>query len=341
MKETPPFKDKAAPRTSVSPVCRLALAIYGKHPAWDDHIRGVGSETPLIAQSKSVIYEGGIRDQIDSGAWEKLDSEKRLPGFDHTVLWLRGRNALLATLSSSHDGKGRSEYPLVLAVDANGVAPPALIKRVFPELQRLKAGCEQSHSNTRVTDECGFAQERLDRIVEQLANDAQPEPDREARSAFLHDPSFGADRAGLLRVMHEIENARQALGAQSAAGSVVGLFHCRLPAPKGPSGAWLLWIDFLREALPGPVPIMLIARQGTDWLDVILGEPAANDFFCLQAAPGALPLASSVPYELSPELSTRLTEVEHRFLSDTAQESVPKPSPVSIQPMHPAEFPAK
>src|SRR5436190_22220494 len=90
---------------------RLTLAAFGKHPGWDDHIPGIGVETEALAHVKQAFYVGGIGGQVDAGAWEELEPEKRLDGFDHVFLWLRAGHILLGQFWSSTDGKGRPKYP--------------------------------------------------------------------------------------------------------------------------------------------------------------------------------------------------------------------------------------
>src|SRR5277367_5324152 len=104
----PPAATGAAPR--------LTLAAFGKHPGWDDHMPGIGVETDDLAYVKHTLYVGGIGRQIDSGAWEKLEPEKRLEGFDHVFLWRRGNHFLLGQIWSSTDRKGRAKYPMILCV---------------------------------------------------------------------------------------------------------------------------------------------------------------------------------------------------------------------------------
>ena len=74
---------------------RLTLGVFGKHPGWDDHILGIGPETETLTQVRQALYVGGIGGQIDSGAWEQLEPERRLPGYDHTFVWLRPGHVIL------------------------------------------------------------------------------------------------------------------------------------------------------------------------------------------------------------------------------------------------------
>src|SRR3954468_13704104 len=85
----------------------VALAAFGKHPGWDDHIEDLGLETESLNFAKLVLYVNGIRRQNVSGVWEKLDSAQQLPGFQHVFVWQRGGQLLIGRMWSSSDGKGR------------------------------------------------------------------------------------------------------------------------------------------------------------------------------------------------------------------------------------------
>src|SRR5262245_6353918 len=102
---------------------RLTLAMFGKHPGWNDHIPGINMDTETLAHVKQVMYVGGIGGRIDAGAWRSLEAEKRLEGFEHVFLWLRNGHVLLGRMHSSEDGLRRKEYPLVLCLDTEGVSP--------------------------------------------------------------------------------------------------------------------------------------------------------------------------------------------------------------------------
>ena len=52
---------------------RLTLAVFGKHPAWDDYLgvgvdTGIGVDTEVLAQVKQTLHIGGIRGLVDSGS---------------------------------------------------------------------------------------------------------------------------------------------------------------------------------------------------------------------------------------------------------------------------------
>jgi len=310
--------DGRSPKASLG--SRVTLAAFGKHPGWDDHMPGIGVDTELLAHLKQALYVRGIGKQIDSGAWEKLDADKRLEGFDHTFLLVIRDAAVLGQLWSSTDRKGRSKYPMVVCLHVEGVALEILLTKARPELQRFRDACKATNSSGQVTAECGAAQERLRTLLASLPQPPSgPTPPLETRRRFLERREFGPDRLGLLRVMHELDNALgTSIGApKSKPAGIMDLrpHHLRVPLCGDSRGESLLsWPAFLHCALRSTMPLLLIARGGVNWLDVIIGEAASGDFFCLQASPKALPLATDIPYELAPDQKPRLEQLEAKFL---------------------------
>src|SRR5271157_4948009 len=112
----------AGDRAAGSAAPGLTLAVFGKHPGRKDHI-DIGVGTGEQARIHAVLYREGIRHQIDSRAWEKLEPDKRIEGFDHTFLWLRPEHVFLGLFWSSTDAIGRAEYPMVVCIEGHGVSP--------------------------------------------------------------------------------------------------------------------------------------------------------------------------------------------------------------------------
>jgi hypothetical protein len=298
---------------------RLTLGAFGKHPGWDDHILGIGVETETLAQVKQALYVGGIGGQIDSGVWEKLEPEKRLVGYDHTFLWLRPGHVILGQLWSSTDGKGRSKYPMVLCIDGEAVAPGFMLTHLLPGLEHLREACKATTSAEQVTKDCRAAQEQLRAILTSADSRLAEIPlSAEARRRFLQRRELGPDRLGFLRALHELGTTFSPSGNGRGVGAATAdsrSRHLRLPlASDSQTEALLLWGAFFRCAVPDAVPLLLISRAGVNWTDVIIGEPASDDFFCLQASNKAMPLATEIPYELPPELRPRYQALEAKFL---------------------------
>ncbi len=330
---------------------RLALAAFGKHPGWNDHIPGIGVETEALAQFKQSMYVTGIGGRIDAGVWKALDAEKRLEGFAHIFLCLRGGHVIAGQMFSSEDGLRRKEYPMVLCVDAEGASPAFIFPPAQAELDRLREACRATASADQVSTACRLAQDRLRGMLAgtspEVAGLTSP---AETRRRFLDHQDLGPDRIGLLRALHELgpvgDSVRQVAPGPGGHGRSC---HLRLPlAADSRHGSLVLWGEFLRCAVAVSSPLLLIAREGVDWVDAIIGEPTSDDFFCLQASPKAAPLVTHIPYDLTPALQPRLRQLEAKFLGMESPSPVrpqapisaretPPPAPAAVTPVNPPE----
>jgi tetratricopeptide (TPR) repeat protein len=326
------------PATGAAPC--LTLAAFGKHPGWDDHMPGIGLDTETLAFARQTLYVTGIGRQIDSGAWEKLETDKRLEGFDHTFLWLREGHLVLGLLWSSKDGKGRAKYPMVLCVDSERVSPSLLLDQVRPGLEALRDACKAAITAEQVASNCRVAQEELRMLLTHGAQQPEaPQLGADPRR-FLDRAELGPDHLGLLRVLHELSGsfgrAGDTRGSTRGGGAPMPSLHLRVPlAAASQNLALLLWGEFLQSAISSDIPLVLMARGQEDWLDVVVGEPKADDFFFLQASQKGFPLATQIPYELAPNARARLREVEVQFAGveaavPEAAATVPPPAPPPI-----------
>ena len=65
------------------------------------------------------------------------------------------------------------------------------------------------------------------------------------------------------------------------------------------------WSGFFLTQVDPQTPLLLTVPLEEPWLEVTFGEPASQELFALRATPKAMPLASEVPYNLSPEFRER------------------------------------
>ncbi len=100
---------------------RVWVGMFGKHPAWDDHVHTSRIETDALVELRTLLYTRGIGGRIDSGAWDRLGSYERLGAFAHTLVWRRDQDVIAARLVASVDGKGRERYPLVVCAHCRGL----------------------------------------------------------------------------------------------------------------------------------------------------------------------------------------------------------------------------
>ncbi len=60
--------------SAAKPAPQLHLAAFGKHPGWNDHTDDLGLDTDALVNAKRLLYVQGISQNIDSGAWDKIDA---------------------------------------------------------------------------------------------------------------------------------------------------------------------------------------------------------------------------------------------------------------------------
>ncbi|MGH8024232.1 MAG: hypothetical protein ACRED1_11655, partial [Limisphaerales bacterium] len=238
------------------------LAAFGKHPGWEDHIPGIGVDTEALAGLKQSLYFDGIRGQIDSGAWEKMEQGKRTEGFDHSFLWFRPGLTLLGLMWSSTDRIGRAKYPMILCAQADGFSAGFMLAFARPELESLRDRCKTFNSAEEVTAECRSAQGRLRGIFEREQDGwVDPFSDIAERRRFLDSEQLSPDRTGFLRILHEFAVEQ---------GSPQKAKHLRVPVIAGvKADAFTPWVEFFRSLVPSKIPALFIKRHDAPFLDVI------------------------------------------------------------------------
>jgi hypothetical protein len=312
------------------PAGDIELSIFGKHPGWDDHMPGVGLEQPSAAAFKQALYLEGIGGLIDSGAWEKLQAGSRLAGFDHQFLVLDGEQALMGQLWSSRDGKGRSSYPLVAVASTRTLTPETLLLRTSAELGALRTRLEKSGSADQLL--AAWRSSCFTLRLPPTSGGINRILSDDWKERFLALPALGPDRVGLERSLHELAVGMDLDGAAKGGRNRRSFkpFFVRVPCIAGNSAeSLLMWATFLRIPVPAQVPLALFARSELDWLDAIVGSPMAERLFCLQAGIAAVPVSSTVDYNLIPRTRAWADQCVRQFLeqrpsSKTTKESVPR-----------------
>ncbi len=245
---------------------RVHLAAFGKHPGWDDHMDDLGLETPSLVTFKRLLYLEGIAGNLATGAWEQLDDAARLRGFNHLFRWQRGDQFLLGRIWSSRDGKGRAHFPMILC--AHILSPPA------PTTEQIGNVLQTLHHQCADTAQAEVVRQLVAQALGDLRHTAAA-PDERPGS-----PPAPADLGDLpeLASFHRGDfRPRTNPPAQVARISVL---------PEAPHRGLEFWQAALRERLDPEAPVLLLAplSPGVGWIDVIVGEPAPSDFFCLRAS---------------------------------------------------------
>lgn len=302
------------------PPPQVYLAAFGKHPGWDDHIDDLGVETESLAAIKRAIYTEGVGVNVDSGAWEAIDEARRVERFHHAFVQLAaatGPDAIVGRLWSSSDGKGRTRYPMVVCAQATGVALDWLVSQAMPLLARLEQQCAATKSAADVRHAVDQARNSLrDALAGAGARAWESAEAINSLKRLVRHPAMGPQQQGLLRMLYQIERemaAYRPLGSGTSTsrikGSVQRAQQIRVPkCGEGDVEEALLWMAFMLTQVHGSVPVLVLEPLEQPWVDVIVGEPAAAQLFCLRAGPHAMPLVTEIPFTLEKDFVERTCE---------------------------------
>ncbi|NLF31765.1 MAG: hypothetical protein GX591_12860 [Planctomycetes bacterium] len=294
----------------------IHVGAFGKHPGWDDHIDDIGLATDELVALKRIVYLQGVGGNVDAGAWDALDADRRLEGFRHLLLYDAGDAFLVARLWSSTDGKGRARYPMVAAVQCNGLPKAWALARCAEALADIETRCTATASAAEVIAVLDQWRGRLRRLAAD-APAADPAGDDPAAAAgplarVAGHPRWGGDRRPIVRVLYQVQREMAAfrVGARrggSADDAPAALL--RVPSLEDREDPYALaWLRLLRRQVDPSAPILQIMPLGRPWVDLLVGEPDARHLFCLRATPASVPLTTEVPYTIPPEFARRVDD---------------------------------
>ena len=312
------------------------LAAFGKHPGWDDHVEDLGLETESLNIAKTLMYVNGIGGQIDSGRWEKLDAEQQLPAFKHLFVWQRSGQILVGRMWSSSDGKGRKRYPMVVCAQFMGATLGWALKQALPALAELEEGCLTTSSAEDVRSLLGRKRAALREAIQ--STDSRGEYAPVSPDALHKFPQLGGDgkSEGFLRVLYQIQSQLGVFATGNfsrATPAALRAQQIRVPAAaENPEQTLLFWTRFFQTQIEASVPLLLTLPLEANWLDVTVGEPESNEFFCLRASPKAVPMASEVPYKLDDAFRGKATAFLQGFQRGETKAADLQPAPLTTLP---------
>ncbi len=303
------FVSKLAAPAPVQPP-QVFLAAFGKHPAWDDHMPDhLGLETNALIEFKQLLY-GGIRGNIENGAWDKLRKEEHPPiPFGHAFLWRTPTVLIAGRLWQSSDGKGRDAYPMIVAAECSGLGGLRVAETCFAEARELQTQLAAIDSPEDVQTAMDKARTQLRQRI--LAPDPAPDgnetvAEADARAVFNRVPELGPGHEGILRILYHMEREMGAYrdAKPSSTTRSISLRPQAIRVPRGPASQAQsadLWIRFMRLQLSQSVSCLALLPDSSDWVDLIVGPPAAAQLFCIRAPVEVLPLTNTIPYKLDPD----------------------------------------
>jgi hypothetical protein len=259
------------------------LALFGKHPGWDDHVEDLPLATTSLILAKQNLYVQGIGGQVGSGGWARLAEGQSLPAFDHVFLWRRGQQFLAGRLWASTDGKRRAHFPMIAMVHCLHIPVGPSLASILAWLETVEAACKSTRSADRVRG-----------MFDQCQRDFQGWIERSEHSdAEEGEPlEWGMPAEMVVPAVAEIQSRGHDLTVgRYKERSEIPSMHCRVPTTGRDRAQDLrFWNRLLRHTLHESVPQLFLAPRDKVWLDVIAGEPTASDLFALRAGESAIPM---------------------------------------------------
>ena len=264
------------------------LALFGKHPGWNDHIDDIGLRTDELVAVRRTLYSSGIASNIESGYWDKLPPDQRVDGFGHAFLWQFDPTLMYGRMWPSSDGKGRTRYPMVACIQFDGVPPVDGVRLGEAFLGRLGEECLATHRAEIVQGAVERIQSELAREVAALSLDAKGH----AHAVVALRETESLRGGGLERVMYRLDPHKTGMldDAQS---------DLRVPGLSARDSDLAMWCLFL-SMWGGSQSRLLIQQLSHGWIDLLLGDVKPQDLSCLLRSPQSLPLTTDVPYSLDP-----------------------------------------
>lgn len=258
---------------------KIHVAGFGKHPAWDDHIDDIGLDTETLVLTKKLIYSQGIATQLASGAWDQIEKSGNAIEFNHRFCWSRKSQTIAGAIWASSDGKGRTRFPMIICAQAD-VESWRTIDQLLGPIDQIGMHSKSANSPTEF-------RELITRLEVDLSG--------LLRSPYGVDPASEMTELEQISILPELVTLAAGLKTKVHRGpreSVrpTGSSFRLASSLSGPGKNLSFWSAYLAALeLPSGPPCLAIAANGKPWVDLIVGEPVDNDFFCLRANQTALP----------------------------------------------------
>jgi len=290
---------------------RVITAAFGKHPGWDDHMDDIGLETSALVAVKRILYVQGIGKNIDSGKWAELESRQSAIEFGHTFIWCRADDIIAGRLWPSSDGRGRTSYPMVVCAHCRQVPLRWVHDCVMPRFEQLEIECRASRSPSEVRACLSACKETLQTLLDVPGRPEQiPCEKADALTRLTDHSELGLDSKGVMRVLYHIDREISTGPVSSVVQDQYGhSAHARVPTSSSRiADNSILWTSLLLSIYGQQTAVLVVAPQQETWLDIVVGEPAPEQLYCLRASVEALPLTSTVPYNIGHEFAERVKQ---------------------------------
>jgi hypothetical protein len=292
---------------------KIQVAGFGKHPAWDDHIDDMGLKTETLVLTKQSLYSEGIANQLASGAWDQIERSGNAIEFDHRFVWGRDQQAIVGAIWSSADRKGRTRFPLVICAQA-GFTGARSVDLLFDPIERLGALCRKAKTQEEIREAFSHAQMEINYgILPPIDDNLFSRINESDEESIL--PALVTLSAGL--------GNKRSRGPRETTKSSRSRFRLAVISSRTKDNLRFWSAYQAAQTASSFLPSIVIAANGREWVDLIVGEPIQNDFFCLRANQNALPdtwieIASKERNKLESEAKDYLRTFRLRLPSSTA-----------------------
>jgi hypothetical protein len=285
---------------------RLVVAAFGKHPGWKDHMEDLGLETEVLVTLKRILYVQGITGNFKE--WSDLEKKQASIEFGHTFVWCRDEDIVVGRLWKSRDGSHppRTSYPMVVCAHGRRVPLRWVYDQVLTRLADLETKCRSCGSAAEVKACLSACQSEFSGLSDAPSGSEEEHPNgADAIARLAEYPELGPGQEGLVRILYHIDRAMQA-GPLSPLdkGPCRHSAHARVPLSGAHvTEASIRWVQLLLGKYGQACGVSLFLPGNQAWLDLLVGEPDPPQLYCLRASLAALPLTTTVPYNVSPEFA--------------------------------------
>jgi hypothetical protein len=293
----------------------VQVAGYGKHPAWSDHIEGLGAANPVLSKIEGELYLGAIGSLITSGDWPSGASTHAMARTVRRFLCQSGGDIVFGWMWPSTDEVGRDHYPMILCVHVTGADARAVVSLLDPLVQQAM----QAIRATRLREEVLSAVLTLEAQARKALQSAPTETDEQQLQRvgeWLKTGPLDTTRWHRLLYFLKTQYTEAAItetGSRLTAAKRSGTqefegMRLPLPASAGP-GALTDWLAFLRTQLRSNAPALLIQPEGADWCDIIVGAINATTLKPILGPLDVVYPVTDVPFEITPDLVIQAEQV--------------------------------
>ena len=293
---------------------QVHIGVFGKHPGWDDFF-SLGLDTDFLRHAQDVLLVQGVGSNLQSGAWAEQDENRIHELLERVFIWSRRDGTAVGLVWPSEDSKGR-RFPLFACVDYQGMSPDEVVEVSMPHLRNLRQKCQEATRRTEVTSAADHTLKKLRQIPqsEDLLETAHRILSGAGALKQIAEELRDEDHDRLYRVFYEIREKASPFYFPRYAElreheELPPPVHVRLPgAGDGPLHDARLWTWFMRSQIGPAAPILLLAPDRGDWVDLILGDPTGEELYCLGLPREEIPVVADVPYQIEESFRRQVDE---------------------------------